>query len=153
MTAKLKLPLFLFGLALAGVVWATASVGNVQEDLFIYRAGASLPLRGLSPYDAEALRADVAGQYSGSPQLIANCGFFLTPQAVAVFTPFAFLPWDAARAAWTGLSFAVPLKVGAGAAHFRTWAFTRRAHEAGEWTVVVRDQGRVLARQSFTVTK
>ena len=53
----------------------------------------------------------------------------------------------------TGLSFAVPLKVGAGAAHFRTWAFTRRAHEAGEWTVVVRDQGRVLARQSFTVTK
>ena len=35
MTAKLKLPVFLFGLALAGVVWATASVGNVQEDLFI----------------------------------------------------------------------------------------------------------------------
>lgn len=107
MTAKLKLPVFLFGLALAGVVWATASVGNVQEDLFIYRAGATLPLRGLSPYDVEALRADVAGQYPGSPQLIANCGFFLTPHAVAVFTPFAVLPWDAARIAWTSLSFAV----------------------------------------------
>ena len=106
MTAKLKLPLFLFGLALAGAVWATASVGNVQEDLFIYRAGATLPLRGLSPYDSDALRADVAGQYPGSPQLIANCGFFLTPHAVAVFTPFAFLPWDGARITWTGLSFA-----------------------------------------------
>lgn len=54
----------------------------------------------------------------------------------------------------TGLSFSVPLKVGANAAHFRTWAFTRRAHDAGEWTVVIRDpQGKVLARQAFTVTK
>jgi len=54
----------------------------------------------------------------------------------------------------TGVSFSVPLKVGASAAHFRTWAFTRRAHEAGDWTVVIRDpQGKVLARQTFTVTK
>jgi hypothetical protein len=53
----------------------------------------------------------------------------------------------------SGVSFSVPLKVGAGAAHFRTWAFTRRAHDAGEWTVVIRDpQGKVLARQAFTVT-
>lgn len=37
---------------------------------------------------------------------------------------------------------------------FRTWAFTRRAHDAGEWGVVIRDAGgRVLARQTFTVTK
>ena len=107
MRTKLKLPVFLFGLALAGAIWATASVGNVQEDLFIYRAGATLPMRGLSPYDSEALRADVAGQYPGSPQLIANCGFFLTPQAVAVFTPFAVLPWEIARITWTGLSFAM----------------------------------------------
>jgi hypothetical protein len=104
--AKLKLAVFLFGLVLAGAIWATASVGNVQEDLFIYRAGATLPLRGLSPYDVEALRADVAGQYPGSPQLIANCGFFLTPQAVAVFTPFAVLPWEIARVTWLTLSFA-----------------------------------------------
>ena len=55
----------------------------------------------------------------------------------------------------TGPAFAeIPLKVGGGAAHFRTWAFTRRAHEAGEWTVVVRDaHGKVLGRQSFTITK
>lgn len=53
-----------------------------------------------------------------------------------------------------GASFSVPLKVSAKAAHFRTWAFTRRAHEAGEWTVVVRAPGgKALARQSFTITK
>jgi hypothetical protein len=48
----------------------------------------------------------------------------------------------------------ITLKVGGGAAHFRTWAFTRRAHEVGDWTVVVRDtHGKVLGRQTFTVTK
>ena len=46
----------------------------------------------------------------------------------------------------------IPLQVG-DSARFRTWAFTRRAHVAGEWTVVIRDaQHRVLARQIFTVT-
>ena len=45
-------------------------------------------------------------------------------------------------------------KVSAKTKHFRTWAFTRRAHEAGEWSVVVRSPGgKALARQSFTVTK
>lgn len=47
----------------------------------------------------------------------------------------------------------IPLKVGE-TARFRTWAFTRRAHDVGEWTVVIRDgRDRVLARQAFTVTK
>ena len=46
----------------------------------------------------------------------------------------------------------IPLSVG-DSARFRTWAFTRKAHAAGEWTVVVRDgQHKVLARQTFTVT-
>jgi len=53
----------------------------------------------------------------------------------------------------TGAALAeIPLQVGE-TARFRTWAFTRRAHVAGEWTVVIRDaQHRVLARQTFTVT-
>jgi hypothetical protein len=47
----------------------------------------------------------------------------------------------------------IPLKVGE-SPRFRTWAFTRRAHDAGEWGVVIRDaSGRVLARQTFTVAK
>jgi Protein of unknown function (DUF2914) len=46
----------------------------------------------------------------------------------------------------------IPLAVGE-TSRFRTWAFTRKAHAAGEWTVVIRDgQHRVLARQTFTVT-
>jgi hypothetical protein len=45
----------------------------------------------------------------------------------------------------------IPLTVGE-TARFRTWAFTRRAHVAGEWTVVIRDaEHRVLGRQTFTV--
>ena len=36
---------------------------------------------------------------------------------------------------------------------WRTWAFTRQAHEAGEWTAIVRDdRGHELAREKFTVT-
>lgn len=47
----------------------------------------------------------------------------------------------------------IPLKVGE-SSRYRTWAFTRRAHEAGDWAVVVRDtHGRVLARESFTVAR
>jgi hypothetical protein len=45
----------------------------------------------------------------------------------------------------------IPLSVGE-TARFRTWAFTRQATTAGEWTVVIRDaQHRVLARQTFIV--
>ena len=52
----------------------------------------------------------------------------------------------------TGAALAeIPLQVGE-TARFRTWAFTRRANIAGEWTVVIHDaQHRVLARQTFTV--
>lgn len=45
------------------------------------------------------------------------------------------------------------IELGVGpSATYRTWAFTRKAHEAGEWGVSVRDgKGRVLARETFTV--
>lgn len=45
----------------------------------------------------------------------------------------------------------IPLTVGP-SQHFRTWAFTRKAHTPGEWNVVVRDSHhRVLSQQKFTV--
>lgn len=51
----------------------------------------------------------------------------------------------------SGAAFAgISLKVGEGP-RFRTWAFTRRAHEKGEWAVVVRSGDAVLGRQTFTV--
>lgn len=38
------------------------------------------------------------------------------------------------------------------ASRWRTWAFTRQAHEVGEWTAIVRDErGRELAREKFDV--
>ena len=38
------------------------------------------------------------------------------------------------------------------ASRWRTWAFTRQAHETGEWTAIVRDErGRELAREKFDV--
>lgn len=46
---------------------------------------------------------------------------------------------------------AIALAVGEGA-RWRTWAFTRQAHDSGEWHAVVRDaKGRELARQAFEV--
>jgi hypothetical protein len=55
----------------------------------------------------------------------------------------------------TGAALAeIPLKVGSATPRFRTWAFTRKVHEAGEWAVIVRDDhGKLLGRQSFTVAK
>ena len=47
----------------------------------------------------------------------------------------------------------IPLEVG-DSSRFRTWAFTRKAHEPGQWAVVVRDEkGRLLARESFTIER
>ena len=106
---RAKLPVFAVGVLLAGFAWSMATMGNVFEDLFIYRAGAELPRRGFSPYDTEALRAEVARQFPDAAEFRENCGFFLTPQAVAAFTPLALMPWPAARVTWTALSFAVLL--------------------------------------------
>jgi hypothetical protein len=39
------------------------------------------------------------------------------------------------------------------ASRWRTWAFTRQAHEVGAWTAIVRDErGHELARETFDVT-
>jgi hypothetical protein len=48
----------------------------------------------------------------------------------------------------------ISLDVKAGSPRFRTWAFTRRAHEVGDWAVVIRDtNGRLLARETFKIEK
>jgi hypothetical protein len=82
-------------------------LANNHQDFFIYRAGALLGLRGGSPYDQEGLREAVRGQYPEDERLIENCGFFLSPQGVVVFAPFAPLPWPAAKAAWSLLLYAL----------------------------------------------
>jgi hypothetical protein len=45
----------------------------------------------------------------------------------------------------------IPLEVKK-SSRFRTWAFTRKAHDVGQWGVTIRDEkGRVLAKETFTV--
>jgi Glycosyltransferase family 87 len=80
---------------------------NQHYDLFIYRAGAQLALDGYSPYDSAELKRRVVEQYPDEQYLHDNCGFFLAPQAVFLFTPFALLPWAVAKVAWSILCFAL----------------------------------------------
>ena len=84
--------------------WAgrVAVEDNHHEDLWIYTSGAAMGLRGESPYDTPKMHARVAEQYDDK-DLIQNNGFFLTPQAILVFAPFAPPPWLAAKLLWCGL--------------------------------------------------
>ncbi|CEF48229.1 unnamed protein product [uncultured bacterium] len=117
-----------FALAAVGLLTAFALLQAVTQnnfpDFFIYRAGAELGLHHESPYRLDPIRQRVAEQFPDStPQvgdteqekedrLVNNCGFFLPPQAVGVFAPFAAVPYPAAKVLWaltTGLSAAAVL--------------------------------------------
>lgn len=77
---------------------------NNFQDLFIYRLGAEIGLRGESPYDLPRVRAAAAAQFpdpkADENSFINNCGYFLPPMAILVYAPFALLPWPAAKVAW-----------------------------------------------------
>lgn len=71
-------------------------------DLYIYRYGAVMALRGENPYDIEAIRREVADRKLGpdTDTLKVNCGYFLPPMSVLVYAPLAALPWVSAKVAW-----------------------------------------------------
>ncbi len=71
-----------------------------MPDFFIYRVGAELTARGENPYDLAAVRAHVAAQFPKNENLIANCGFYLPPQATVLFLPVALLPLAVAKVVW-----------------------------------------------------
>ncbi|AWM42038.1 hypothetical protein GobsT_68180 [Gemmata obscuriglobus] len=80
---------------------------NNFPDLFIYRAGAAIGLRGESPYDLTRIRELAAAQFPdenpeapGENSFVRNCGYFLPPLAILTFAPFAVVPWPAAKVAW-----------------------------------------------------
>lgn len=79
-------------------------------DFFIYRLGSELVLGGESPYDLAKVRARVAQQFpdpNPKPEsFVNNCGYFLPPQAVVLFAPFAVPPLGAAKVAWALLTAA-----------------------------------------------
>ena len=83
---------------------ALALDSRTMPDFFIYRLGSALAARGESPYDIARVRAHVAPQFPDSEpkeeSFINNCGYFLPPQAVVLFLPFAMPPWPAAKVAW-----------------------------------------------------
>jgi hypothetical protein len=77
-----------------------AFVPGMMPDFFIYRLGSELTARGENPYDLAKVRAHVAAQFPRNETLAANCGYYLPPQAVVLFLPFAALPLPAAKVAW-----------------------------------------------------
>ena len=125
--------------ALAGAVAAIAALcllpqfvlnPGLSQDLYIYRAGATLALAGGSPYDRAALYEMIAARFPDQPLLIQNHGFFLAPAGVALFAPFAPLPWGVAKTTWFVLSYTlaglgawqiVPLAGPAARARFADW--------------------------------
>ena len=64
---------------------------NDQLDLYVYRMGAKLAMEGGSPYHTEELRREAQRDYppKHANDFALNCGFFLPPQAIAVFGPLA----------------------------------------------------------------
>ena len=85
-----------------GVFQALAA--NIAPDLFIYRVGSELGLRGQNPYEIAAVRAAVVEQFpelnTGDAPLGENSGYFLPPGAVVAFAPLAVLPWFDAKLLW-----------------------------------------------------
>jgi len=84
--------------------WRDALRFNKHEDLFIYRAGSVIGLQGRSPYDNAPVRELVVAQYPDDPLFANNLGFFLPPQAIVLFAPFALLPWAVAKYVWAVLT-------------------------------------------------
>ena len=109
-------------------------VRNAHNDLFIYRAGAGLALGGVSPYDGPALARRVAAQYPADAELQANHGFFLSPAALGPLTPFAALPWPAAKWAWSAVTLGLAVAAGR---HLAVWCdpATRAGVAATLWPV------------------
>lgn len=86
---------------LTGVLAVLVAVRqNHHVDLWIYSSGARLAMLGQSPYDVTAIHTGVAEQWPDDDLLIANSGFFLPPQALAVYAPWAGMPWAWAKLVW-----------------------------------------------------
>ena len=73
---------------------------NHLEDLWIYSSGSVLGFQGVSPYEVERIHDRVSQRWPNDENLDGNSGFFLTPQAMLTFAPFAVLPWEWAKPIW-----------------------------------------------------
>ncbi len=86
------------------IAWGFTTSPQLLPDFYIYRLGSELALQGQSPYNLATIRAQVAVQFPDpepSPDsFVNNCGYFLPPQALMVFAPWAFMPWGMAKVVW-----------------------------------------------------
>lgn len=97
-------PAILAALLLGAFALAQARNPARFPDFFIYRFGSELAARGENPYDLAKVRARVAEQFPDPDptpaSFVNNCGYFLPPQALVLFAPFAALPLGASKVAW-----------------------------------------------------
>jgi hypothetical protein len=94
---------------------------GIQIDFFIYSSGVKMAWAGEWPYDPARMTEIVAAAFPPGPgDVPVECGFFLSPQAIALLAPWAFLPWTAARWAWVATS-----ALGAVACGSLAWTFGR----------------------------
>lgn len=89
------------GLAAFLVICERSLTQEPQLDFFIYRAGSQLALDGKLPYWTPLIQARAAEQFPDDKTgFAANSGYFLPPQAIVVFLPFAKMDWGQAQLVW-----------------------------------------------------
>jgi hypothetical protein len=97
-------PAILAALGFTALAVILALSAPSMPDFFIFRLGSLLAARGENPYDVPKIREHVSQQFPDpepKPEsFVNNCGYFLPPQAVVLFLPFAVLPWPVAKIAW-----------------------------------------------------
>ncbi len=125
------------GLLLYLTLAARTLPNDNQLDLFVYRTGAQIALAGESPYDTKRMLAVVIVNFppKNADDLFAhNCGFFLPPQAIVLFAPFAKMKsWSEAESVWFFLLTLFGALCGTLA-----WTFGRTAAQRGTgWEIIV----------------
>lgn len=96
--------------------WAgRVAVGeNHHEDLWIYSSGPWLAMQGETPYDVTKIHARVDEKWADDANLAGNSGFFLTPQALLVYAPWAVLSWEWAKPLWCAFTIGIAAAAGWG---------------------------------------
>ncbi len=124
------------GLIVYFVLAAQTLPQDNQLDLFVYRTGAQLALAGESPYDTQRMTNEIAKTFppKDANDFANNCGFFLPPQAIVLFAPFAKMnSWSVAEAVWFFL-----LTIFGALCGTLAWTFGRTAaHRGTGWAIIV----------------
>ena len=117
------------------ILAARSLTNSDQLDLFVYRYGSETALEGQSPYDVALLRAKAVQAFppKHADDFALNCGYFLPPQAIAMFVPAAKSSWSGAEVGWFCVLTLMAVCCGTLA-----WTFGRTPSRQGTgWAVLV----------------